>query len=136
MKRIVFFVLVFVFVAWSAWAFAEVGNDVDTEATPSTDNSTTDSSTDNSVNYRIDLGNGDGALLIVGDGNQVYLPPKAEDTGDKIQPNEVTYSEDRGSFMVVLTETDIYVEGTRTRFSKMVLELRADGWDLVWFEQE
>jgi hypothetical protein len=126
MRKLFLILILCLFISAPVWAL----NGEDTQQP--TDNSTTDEST----NYRIDLGSGDGALLIIGDGNQVYLPPEAEEVEDKIQPNEITYSENRGSFMCVLTETDIYVDGVRTRYSKVVLELTADGWDLVWFEQE
>ena len=122
------FVVLILFLALPVPAWALDGEDTQQP----TDNSTTN----NYTNYRIDLGHGDGALLIIGDGNQVYLPPEAEDVEEKIQPNEITYNANRGSFIVVLTETDIYVDGVRTRYSKVVLELTADGWDLVWFEQE
>jgi hypothetical protein len=66
------------------------------------------------------------------------MPPNAEESeGQQIQPNEITYNESRDSFMLVCTETDIVADGTTTTFSKVVLELKADGtWDLVWFEQE
>ena len=124
MRRILFFALMFVFVAWSVFAFA------DENATDATNNTT-----DNSVQYKIELGKGDGALLVIGDGNTIYLPPEAKDTKDQIQPNEITYSQDRDAFTLVLTETDIYIDGTRTRFSKVVIELTAGGWDLLWFEQ-
>jgi len=145
MKRVLFFALLYVFVAWSVWAFADVNGTYDNEtATPTddaatdnlTDNSTTDNSTDNSVNYSIDLGNGDGALLIIGDGNQIYLPPKAAEVEDRIQPNEITYSASRNEFILVCTETNLIIDGTVTRFSKIVITLGAEGWDLIWYEQE
>ena len=119
MKRAVFFLLVFMLVP--VLALAE-------------DNGTAENgTTDNSFSYTINLGNGDGALLILGDGNQVYLPPEKDEV-QQIQPNEITQVDDK--FVLVLTETDMFLDGVRTRYTKMVLELTADGWDLLWFEQE
>jgi hypothetical protein len=125
MRQFLFFMVFFVFVVWATCAFA---NENSTDVTGATN--------DNSIQYTIELGNGDGALLIIGDGNNIYMPPSADEMDGKIQPNEITYNADRDTFTVVLTETDIYINGVRTRYSKVILELGTDGWDLLWFEQE
>ena len=85
---------------------------------------------DNSVQYAIDLGDGQGAILVFGDNNTIYLPDVSE---TEITPNEITVS--NGRINLVLTDTDIIMDGIITRYSKLVLILEPDGWDLVWYEQ-
>ena len=84
---------------------------------------------DNSVQYTIDLGDGD-MILIFGDNNTIYVP--AVDPV-KITPNEITMAGDR--INLVLTDTDLIIDGVKTRFSKIVLILEPDGWELIWAEQ-
>ncbi len=80
--------------------------------------------------YLIDLGDGQGAILIFGDNNTVYLPPAKE----VIEPNlnEITVAGDR--INLVLTDTDFIMDGIKTRYSRLVFVL-TDTWELVWFEQ-
>ena len=80
--------------------------------------------------YTIDLGNGQGAILIFGDNNTVYLPDVSE---TEITPNEITVS--NGRINLVLTDTDLIVGGIKTRYSKLVFILEPDGWELIWYEQ-
>ena len=84
---------------------------------------------DNSVHYTIDLGDGD-MILIFGDNNTIYVP--AVDPV-KITPNEITMNGQR--INLVLTDTDLIIDGVKTRFSKIVLILEPDGWELIWAEQ-
>lgn len=99
--------------------------------------SSAETNSTSSTSYEIDLGNGEGSVLIFGNNNTVYLPPDSQDKEDQIQPNEVTFNESRKSYMLVCTETDIIIDSTVTRFSKVVFELHGDGtWELVWFEQK
>lgn len=85
---------------------------------------------DSSATYTIDLGDGQGAILVFGDNNSVYLPDTSE---PEIIPNEITISENR--INLVLTDTDLIVDGTKTRYSKLVFVLEGDTWELVWYEQ-
>ena len=80
--------------------------------------------------YTIDLGDGQGAILIFGDNNTVYLPDVSE---TEITPNEITVSGDRVN--LVLTDTDLIVGGIKTRYSKLVFILEGESWELVWYEQ-
>jgi len=80
--------------------------------------------------YAIDLGDGQGSILIFGDDNTVYLPDVSE---TEITPNEITVSGEH--FNLVLTDTDLIVDGIKTRYSKLVLILEPDGWELIWAEQ-
>ena len=80
--------------------------------------------------YTIDLGDGQGAILIFGDNNTVYLPDVSE---TEITPNEITVS--NGRINLVLTDTDLIVGGIKTRYSKLVFILEPDGWELIWYEQ-
>ena len=85
---------------------------------------------DNSVHYTIDLGDGQGAILVFGDNNSIYLPDVSE---TEITPNEITVS--NGRINLVLTDTDLIVDGIITRYSKLVFILEGESWDLVWYEQ-
>ena len=85
---------------------------------------------DNSVQYAIDLGDGQGAILVFGDNNTIYLPDVSE---TEITPNEITVS--NGRINLVLTDTDIILDGIKTRYSKLVFILKGESWDLVWYEQ-
>ena len=84
---------------------------------------------DNSVQYTIDLGDGD-MILIFGDNNTIYVPSVDP---VKITPNEITVS--NGRINLVLTDTDLIVGGIKTRYSKLVFILEGESWDLVWYEQ-
>ena len=79
--------------------------------------------------YTIDLGDGD-MILIFGDNNTIYVPSVDP---VKITPNEITMAGDR--INLVLTDTDLIIDGVKTRFSKIVLILEPDGWELIWAEQ-
>ncbi len=87
---------------------------------------------DNSATYTIELGDGQGAILIFGDNNIVYLPP-AEKEVQEVKPNELTVSGDR--IHLVLTDTDFIMHGIKTRYSRLVFVLTGETWELVWFEQ-
>ena len=80
--------------------------------------------------YTIDLGDGQGAILIFGDNNSIYLPDVSE---TEITPNEITVS--NGRINLVLTDTDLIMDGIITRYSKLVFILEGESWDLVWYEQ-
>ena len=90
---------------------------------------------DNSVQYAVELGDGQGAILVFGDNNTIYMPPTMNEQ-EQINPNEITEADDR--FNVVLTETDIInKEGASISFSRLVLTLNMDGtWDLLWAEEK
>ncbi len=85
---------------------------------------------DSSTSYIIELGDGQGAILVFGDNNTIYLPDTTEPT---IIPNEITITDDRVN--LVLTDTDLIVDGVRTRYDKMVFVFTGKEWDLVWFTQ-
>lgn len=74
-----------------------------------------------STNY-IELGDGSGAVVIVGDGNAIYLPPAEEQI---CEPVSATYMLD--GFVLILPETHIEVNGVTTLFSRIVLLIRDDG---------
>lgn len=80
--------------------------------------------------YTVDLGDGQGSILIFGDNNSVYLPEQNE---EEIIPNEITMQENR--INMVLTDTDLIVDGIKTRYSKLVFILTGETWELVWYEQ-
>ena len=79
--------------------------------------------------YTVSLGDGQGSILIFGDDNTVYLPPNEE----KNNPNEITT--DGEKFHLVLSDTDIIIDGTVQNFSKLVFVLGDAHWDLVWWKQ-
>ncbi len=87
---------------------------------------------DNSTSYIIELGSGQGAILIFGDNNTVYLPP-AEKEVQEVKPNELTVVGDR--INLVLTDTDFIMDGIKTRYSRLVFVLTGNEWELVWYEQ-
>ncbi len=82
--------------------------------------------------YTIELGSGQGAILIFGDNNTVYLPPVEKEI-QEVKPNELTVSGDRVN--LVLTDTDFIMHGIKTRYSRLVFVLTGETWELVWFEQ-
>lgn len=86
--------------------------------------------TDSSVSYVIELGDGQGAILIFGDNNTIYLP---DVNGATIDPNQITTQDDR--INLVLTDTELIIDGTKTLYSRLVFVLTAETWELVWFEQ-
>ncbi len=87
-------------------------------------------SSDNSTSYIIDLGDGQGSIIIFGDNNTVYLPPAKEVV--EPNPNEITIAGNR--INLVLTDTDLIIDGIKTRYSRLVFVL-TDTWELVWYEQ-
>ena len=89
---------------------------------------------DNSVQTYIDLGNGDGAIIILGNDNNttIYLPENNPDEFIQV-PNEVTFSGNKTH--IVMMDTEIINEGVVTIYKKIVLILKPDGWELVWWEQ-
>ena len=87
-----------------------------------------------SIEYHINLGSGDGALLILGsDNNTIYLPENNKEEFFQV-PNQVTFSGDK--IRVVMMDTDIMdTFGVVTTYKKVVLVLDPDGWELIWWEQ-
>lgn len=85
---------------------------------------------DNSVQYMIDLGDGQGAILVFGDNNTIHLPGMSE---NEIDPNQITVQE--GRINLVLTDTELLIGGTKTLYSRLVFVLTGETWELVWYEQ-
>lgn len=119
-----FLLSIIIFVMLSTFAIAQ-----ESEESSSTSSTNTQ---DNSVVYEIDYNAGNDSLLVIGN-NTIHLPADSNDT--ESPANEITYSEDRESFVLVMNKTDFFFEGVKTRYTKLVFELKADGWEVLWTEQ-
>jgi opacity protein-like surface antigen len=71
---------------------------------------------------QVDLGEGNGAVIVVGDGNSIYLPPTKEQT---CEPS--TAFAQSGGFVLVVNDLVIESEGLQVPFSRVVLWIADDG---------
>lgn len=117
MKKLFCLCLVLILCLFGSFAFAT--------------NSTTDSH-DNS--YTIDLGEGNGSLLIIGDGNTVYLPEKTEP--EDTMPDFVNEFQGNTKTLILGPTEAIGPNGTVIYFSKIVLQWQPNGTvSVVYTEQ-
>lgn len=117
MKKFLF-ALMFLFLAMPVMAQEENGDTVNNY---------------NTVEYYIDLGSGDGAIIIVGDGNTIFLPDKQDPV--EFVPNQITISPDGQYINLVLMDTDLIIDGQTITYTKLVIRLSGMGWELLWWEQ-
>lgn len=89
------------------------------------------STTDNSI--YVDLGEGNGAVIIIGDGNTVYLPPKQEDG-----PANTATVLNNGSVVLSLGSTALCGYGVvgQVVWQKIVLAIESDGSVRVLYAQQ
>ena len=90
-----------------------------------------DNSEDHSIQYSVELGDGRGSILVFGDNNTIHVPDTQNGLG--VEPNTITHQGDR--FTMVLTETEIIVDGVIQKFDTLVFTLIGNKWELVWWEQ-
>ena len=123
MKKLVMFIIMFMFLTGMAFG-QELNGDNQTETNP--DNSITDA-------YKIELGNGEGSIIVTGDDNIIYMPPEPEQEQQVQAVNEFN----ENTMSLVLGQTDIVgAEGDVVSFSKIVLQWQDDGRvEVVWTEQ-
>lgn len=124
MKKLAMFIIMFMFLAGMAFG-QELNGDNQTESQP--DNSITDA-------YKIELGDGEGSLIVTGDNNTIYLPPESK---KKDEQQEAVNEFNEATMSLVLGQTDVVSEdGTVVTFSKIVLQWQGDGSvKVVWTEQ-
>lgn len=105
----------------------------------STDSSETDSSeTDNSVNYQVEIGDGE-SVLIFGDNNSIHLKdPENNENGVSEYLNEVSVSQDGKYFQIIMYYTTYTFNDVNTKFEKLVFRIPASEFAsyLVWWEQQ
>lgn len=68
---------------------------------------------------RVEIGSGNGAVLIIGDGNSVFLPPVEEEC---IEPEAFCFAD--GSCALVLSDLTIHGLGV---FKRVIIVFGADG---------
>ena len=117
--KYLFGILLVLFLAMPVMAEDEVIED-------NSDNSITDA-------YKIELGNGEGSIIVTGDNNIIYMPPGSEQEQQVQAVNEFN----ENTMSLVLGQTDIVgAEGNVVSFSKIVLQWQDDGSVVVvWTEQ-
>ena len=84
----------------------------------------------------IHLGDGQGSIIITGDGNTIYLPPEQE-TDSMECPDCYPNIFHAATGNLILRETKIEsAKGVATIFSRIILNLNDGRCQLVWAEQE
>ena len=97
---------------------------------------------DNSINNnyvydQIEIGGGNGSIIIIGDGNAVQLPESWNNNQQIFVPNLITFSTDGKWVNIVLINSEIKVDDVVTEWEKLVFRIPSVeiGNYLIWFEQ-
>lgn len=87
--------------------------------------------TDSSIS--IDLGEGNGAIIITGNNNTIYVPDMTT-TGGKCEIVKVVQQQD--GFFVLMPETEISYGVLKAKFKRIILFIANDGFTTVVYAEQ